>query len=283
MKTTYEYAEILKAYTLGTLRERVNDCYLLRANRYNGKRCLTINTPDVQIDLRPDECVFVRKNRPPINNMVTEDWYMKFADDYMYTQSYDYQIQKKITDYSDIPILDLVEPMLPDFVCAGIHEVIFNESPQEQVQEEYEYVQVPNGFTWLNFREMLDFFIGRHINSNVIPFGDQIFAFINPNVTDPLLSLYSIDIVLNMANQEVYNLSCATFIVGKIIFGYQEIGIVIKFPTDVTGSVIRVKYTDDIPGTLRTHRYNLLLDQIIRAYCGWSITQTKNRMNKIID
>lgn len=283
MKTTYEYNEILEPYTLGLFRERINDCYMLHVNRHNNKRTVTINIPSVQIELEPNACVFVKQNPPLISNMIMEDWHMRFIDDALYIQSWNYEIQDKILNCHDIPILEMMPHILPDFVYAGMAAVIFNEAPATDNDGNPEYIQISEGFTWLNFREMFDFFLGRHVNRDVIPFGDQIFAFVNPNVIEPLRALYGVDIVLNMANQDVYKLIGGDFIVGKMIFGYKSIQLVVRFPTNTIGSVIKLPYGDHISKTLQTHRYNLLIDQLIRGYSAWSLNQNRNRMNKIID
>ena len=275
--------------TMLALRRTIDIIYRANADQLvNG--VLTLYFPNVIVYIKRDKLIVAPYSKNEIDAMVPIEWYMGFTDTYMKIIFDALHLIERVEDYQDNPVDKLGNLYVPSFVTEGIDalfdlvesyetEIQREEKPMKiqtkaPVTKEREYVKFNIDPEWKDFKRRIDQWLAKHAEdpTEYLGFAHNLFCIRNPRLKDPAQSIYIIDIYLNMAAQNAYNDPKNSFMVGRLFFGPDQIKMVINFPKEEDASVITIDYTKTVNEFTATHRYNLVLGELLYEFAVSHLT-----------
>lgn len=275
--------------TMLALRRAIDIIYRANADQLvNG--VLTLYFPNIIVYIKRDKLIVAPYSKNEIDAMVPIEWYMGFTDTYMKIIFDALHLIERVEDYQDNPVDKLGDLYVPSFVTEGI-DALFDlvESYETEVQreekpmkiqtkapetKEREYVKFTIDPEWKDFKRRIDQWLAKHAEdpTEYLGFAHNLFRIRNPHLKDPEHSIYIIDIYMNMAAQSAYNDPKNSFMVGRLFFGPDQIKMVINFPKEEDASVITIDYTKTVNEFTATHRYNLVLGELLYEFAVSHLT-----------
>lgn len=245
---------------------------------------------NVIVSIKHDQMIITPYSKNEIDAMVPISWYMGFTDSYMKIAFDTLRLIERVEDYQDNPVNKLGDLYVPSFVTEGI-DALFDlvESYETEIQreektmkiqtkapvtKEREYVKFNIDPEWKDFKRRVDQWLAKHAEDPMeyLGFAHNLFCIRNPRLKDPAHSIYILDIYLNMAAQNAYNDPKNSFMAGRLFFGPDQIKMVINFPKEEDASVITIDYTKTVNEFTATHRYNLVLGELLYEFAVSHLT-----------
>ena len=275
--------------TMLALRRAMDVIYRANADQLvNG--VLRLYFPNVIVSIKHDQMIITPYSKNEIDAMVPISWYMGFTDSYMKIAFDTLRLIERVEDYQDNPVDKLGSLYVPSFVTEGIdalftlvesyetemhrEEKTMKIQTKEPETKEREYVKFNIDPEWKDFKRRIDQWLAKHAEdpTEYLGFAHNLFCIRNPRLKDPAHSIYIIDIYLNMAAQNAYNDPKNSFMVGRLFFGPDQIKMVINFPKEEDASVITIDYTKTVNEFTATHRYNLVLGELLYEFAVSHLT-----------
>lgn len=275
--------------TMLALRRTIDIIYRANADQLvNG--VLRLYFSNVIVSIKHDQMIITPYSKNEIDAMVPISWYMGFTDSYMKIAFDTLRLIERVEDYQDNPVNKLGDLYVPSFVTEGI-DALFDlvESYETEIQreektmkiqtkapvtKEREYVKFNIDPEWKDFKRRVDQWLAKHAEDPMeyLGFAHNLFCIRNPRLKDPAHSIYILDIYLNMAAQNAYNDPKNSFMAGRLFFGPDQIKMVINFPKEEDASVITINYTKTVNEFTATHRYNLVLGELLYEFAVSHLT-----------
>lgn len=248
---------------------------------------LTLYFSDIIIYAKRNELIIAPAHKNKLDDVVPVEWYMGFADNFMRVKSDAFMVDCRVMDYHDLPVDQLGVLKLPPFVLQGIEMIldvygkkhedivvqpVIEEKEQKMnsisvkppVKEERHYETYKINPTWKDFKRNVDKLVTDKADE-FIPFGRGMFVIKNPRVTDAEQSMYMIDIYFNLQLSDKYNMD-PEFNIGRVIFGPNQMKLIINFTEDGKHSVSTMGYYQEINEFTSKHKFNSLIMELLYAF-----------------